>query len=158
MTGAYLRAKRGDKFENVEIEHLTDAELEEKFSSRDPAELVNWIKMLCGTIRRLEPLLDELVRDGILTLVDKEPAAADQADVLPPIPQPAEEPEPSFMNVDVLDVDPPSGWRYGFPKTWDRRTDPDMVMWLIKNGYPEKAARDPGLVLRFLAVTQETRE
>lgn len=71
MTGAWLRVKRDDKFENVEVEHLTDAELEEKFSSRDPAELVNWIKLLCGTIRRLEPLLAELVRDGILTLADR---------------------------------------------------------------------------------------
>lgn len=26
MTGAYLRVKRGDKWENIEVEHLTDDE------------------------------------------------------------------------------------------------------------------------------------
>lgn len=31
-------------------------------------------------------------------------------------------------------VDPPSGWRYGFPKVWDR-VDP-LHDWLVKNGYP----------------------
>lgn len=68
MTGAYLRAKRGDKWENIEVENLTDEELEEKFLKRSPEELVNWMKMLCAKIRQVEPILVQLEKDGILTL------------------------------------------------------------------------------------------
>jgi hypothetical protein len=34
-------------------------------------------------------------------------------------------------------IDPPSGWRYGFPKIWNPNTDSDMHKWLVDNGYPE---------------------
>jgi hypothetical protein len=34
-------------------------------------------------------------------------------------------------------IDPPSGWRYGFPKIWDPVAEPDIKVWLIANGYPE---------------------
>lgn len=33
-------------------------------------------------------------------------------------------------------VDPPSGWKYGFPKQWSG--EGDMTEWLIENGYPQK--------------------
>jgi len=33
-------------------------------------------------------------------------------------------------------VDPPSGWKYGFPKIWDGKGSMDD--WLISEGYPEK--------------------
>lgn len=34
-------------------------------------------------------------------------------------------------------VDPPNGWRYGFPKACpDDRWD-DMEEWLIEQGYPQ---------------------
>jgi hypothetical protein len=33
-------------------------------------------------------------------------------------------------------VDPPSGWRYGFPKIWTRQVP--LEQWLIDNGYPEQ--------------------
>lgn len=69
MTGAYLRAKRGDKWENIEVENLTDEELEEKFLKRTPEELVNWMKMLCAKIRQVEPILVQLEKEGILTMV-----------------------------------------------------------------------------------------
>lgn len=68
MTGAYLRAKRDDKWENVEVEHLTNEELKEKFIGRSPEELVNWMIMLCEKIRHVEPLLDELVKEGIIEI------------------------------------------------------------------------------------------
>ena len=32
-------------------------------------------------------------------------------------------------------VDPPSGWRYGFPKIYKK--DRPIQQWLIDNGYPE---------------------
>ena len=35
-------------------------------------------------------------------------------------------------------VDPPSGWKYGFPMVWDRESEPDMRAWLVQNGYPQK--------------------
>lgn len=32
-------------------------------------------------------------------------------------------------------IDPPSGWKYGFPKAMPKDvTDP--IKWLIENGYP----------------------
>jgi hypothetical protein len=34
-------------------------------------------------------------------------------------------------------IDPPSGWRYGFPKIWDPQAEPDLQVWLIESGYPE---------------------
>jgi hypothetical protein len=70
MTGAYLRAVRNGKWDNVEVEHLTDEELRDKFISRAPEELVNWMSMLCATIRQIEPILNGLVEDGILKIAD----------------------------------------------------------------------------------------
>lgn len=31
-------------------------------------------------------------------------------------------------------VDPPSGWRFGFPKIWDQKGD--IGEWLKREGYP----------------------
>lgn len=67
MTGAYLIAVRNGERIPVEVEHLTLEELQEKFAHRTPEELVSWINMLCQKIRELEPLLDELERNGIIT-------------------------------------------------------------------------------------------
>lgn len=61
----------------------------------------------------------------------------------------------SWMEADELMVDPPSGWRYGFPKVWNRKTHPDMVAWLIENGYPAKKANDRNLIYRFMSVPQK---
>jgi len=33
-------------------------------------------------------------------------------------------------------VDPPSGWRYDFPKLWDGKGD--VMEWIVKNGYPKR--------------------
>jgi hypothetical protein len=71
MTGAYLRAIRNGKWDNVEVEHLTEQELRDKFLTRPPLELVNWIHMLCNKIREIEPIFNGLVEDGILARVDK---------------------------------------------------------------------------------------
>lgn len=32
-------------------------------------------------------------------------------------------------------INPPDGFKYGFPKVWDRTTT--IQEWLIENGYPE---------------------
>lgn len=69
MTGAYLRAQRNGQWTNVEVEHLTDEELRDKFLHRPAEELVNWMAMLCAKIRQIEPVFDGLVKDGILAVV-----------------------------------------------------------------------------------------
>jgi hypothetical protein len=69
MTGAYLRAQRNGHWTNVEVEHLTDEELRDKFLHRPAEEIVNWMSMLCAKIRQLEPVFDGLVKDGILERV-----------------------------------------------------------------------------------------
>jgi len=40
-------------------------------------------------------------------------------------------------------VDPPAGWRYGFPKKYDTK-DGDMREWLVANGYPQEEIEDLG--------------
>ena len=34
-------------------------------------------------------------------------------------------------------IDPPSGWKFGFPKLYDRDKYPDVNSWLVDNGYPQ---------------------
>lgn len=41
-------------------------------------------------------------------------------------------------------IDPPSGWQYGFPKIWDTRQEPDVIKWLVENGYPQFKIDDLG--------------
>lgn len=43
----------------------------------------------------------------------------------------------------VLMIDPPEGWRYGFPKPVHEKfhtlgSDFDLGRWLVSEGYPEK--------------------
>ena len=68
MTGAYLLALRDGERKPVEVEFLTDAEIDEKFSTRTPEELVSWVKLLCKALRNIDPLLQDLERDGIIQL------------------------------------------------------------------------------------------
>jgi len=40
-------------------------------------------------------------------------------------------------------IDPPSGWRYGFPKQFpDEVKDEDLEKWVVENGYPQKLVDD----------------
>jgi len=50
-------------------------------------------------------------------------------------------------------VDPPQGWRYGFPLLYDPGKDGDLARWLVVNGYPEHLARQ-GLPCTFTATTE----
>lgn len=36
----------------------------------------------------------------------------------------------------ALWIDPPSGWRYGFPKIYSGQGN--VLEWLVENGYPQK--------------------
>ena len=40
-------------------------------------------------------------------------------------------------------IDPPSGWKYGFPKEIPEDVD-DTRQWLIDNGYPESEIKALG--------------
>lgn len=66
MTGAYFRVKRGDQLENVEIEHLTESELVMVLAEKDQRYLISAISLLCKTIAHIEPLFQQLERDGII--------------------------------------------------------------------------------------------
>ena len=35
-------------------------------------------------------------------------------------------------------IDPPAGWKYGFPKVYDQSVDGDCTAWMLKNGYPQR--------------------
>lgn len=45
-------------------------------------------------------------------------------------------------------IDPPSGWRYGFPKPIPEDVK-DIKKWLIDNGYPEKEIENMGELLTY---------
>lgn len=34
-------------------------------------------------------------------------------------------------------IDPPSGWRYGFPKPLPEPKPIETLKWLVENGYPQ---------------------
>ena len=48
MTGAYLRIQREDKWQNVEIEYLTDEERNELFKDSNSEELLKWLNFMCN--------------------------------------------------------------------------------------------------------------
>jgi len=50
MTGAYLRAKRGEVITNIEVEYLTNKERGEMFKERDTTELIRWLNLVCNTL------------------------------------------------------------------------------------------------------------
>jgi len=51
-------------------------------------------------------------------------------------------------------VDPPEGWRWGFPRLYDPQADGDMTEWMVRCGYPERLARQ-GLPCTFTACTED---
>lgn len=71
MTGAYLRVERNGKWENIEVEHLTDDERFIIFSKKEPLVIMQWLDLLCDNVCANEALLDRLVADGIIDKVQK---------------------------------------------------------------------------------------
>jgi len=64
MTGAYLRVKRNDKWENIEVEYLTDEERETIL--KDDDRLINWLHLVCNKLSQLDPLLKGLEEEGLI--------------------------------------------------------------------------------------------
>lgn len=44
----------------------------------------------------------------------------------------------------ALIIDPPSGWKYGFPKPIPEDRRYDSLTWLVEQGYPEKLIEELG--------------
>jgi len=52
MTGIVIRVERDKKFQNIELEDLTDEERKTFFKDYDNAECVDWINVLCAWIKK----------------------------------------------------------------------------------------------------------
>ena len=37
----------------------------------------------------------------------------------------------------TLWIDPPSGWKYGFPKAYTKPEDQSLEAWMLEQGYPQ---------------------
>ena len=48
MTGAYLRIQREGKWQNVELEYLTDEERQELFKEAGTEEVLKWLNFMCN--------------------------------------------------------------------------------------------------------------
>ena len=53
MTGAYLRIKSEGKWQNVEIEYLSDKEREELFKEAGTEEVLKWLNFMCNQYEHL---------------------------------------------------------------------------------------------------------
>ena len=43
-------------------------------------------------------------------------------------------------------VDPPEGWKYGFPAIYDHEKDGQLSEWIVKRGYPISLIQEYGNV------------
>lgn len=59
MTGAYLRVKRNDEWQNIEVEYLTDSERKELFENRSVEELMRWLNLTCHQLVEIESFMVE---------------------------------------------------------------------------------------------------
>lgn len=74
MTGAYLRTKRDNRWENIEVDQLTDAELDELERSQGAERGWVWAKFLAKWIRENVKEQDGSDRDrDVLKLISLEP-------------------------------------------------------------------------------------
>ena len=60
MTGAYLRVKREGKYQNVEIEYLSDGERQELFKEASNEEVLKWLNFMCN---QYEGLVLEVINE-----------------------------------------------------------------------------------------------
>jgi hypothetical protein len=50
----------------------------------------------------------------------------------------------------ILYIDPPDGWRFGFPKAMPLDLEAEArPAWLVEQGYPAHLANDPNLMCRY---------
>ena len=48
------------------------------------------------------------------------------------------------MQSNMIWVDPPEGWRYGFPAIYDPEKDGQMSDWIVRKGYPLQTIKEYG--------------
>lgn len=84
---------------------------------------------------------------------EKEAMRYGNEDESAPSPQPPALLRPEWVGQPYW-VDPPSGWKYGFPRLYDPAKDGPMRLWLIKNGYPKTLA-DKNLPCTFTAKSED---
>lgn len=54
---------------------------------------------------------------------------------------------------DLILVDPPMGWRYGFPKPMPVNTD-NIRKWLVDNGYPSELISEDTMFIRYIPIEE----
>lgn len=58
----------------------------------------------------------------------------------------------------ALIYDPPSGWRYGFPRPYNPLPNESLKDTLIRDGYPEKEAEFGAKYCRFIGPYEELKQ
>jgi hypothetical protein len=60
----------------------------------------------------------------------------------------------------MLLIDPPSGWKFGFPKPYDNPENKPIEEWLVNNGYPASEFNKEGkcYYCRFLGEREELEQ
>lgn len=53
------------------------------------------------------------------------------------------------LDPDRLMIDPPSGWRYGFPKRIPREHQHRTIEWMIEQGYPRHLTEQKHFYVRY---------
>jgi hypothetical protein len=48
------------------------------------------------------------------------------------------------MQSNMIWVDPPEGWKYGFPAIYDPNTDGQLSEWIVRKGYPLLTIKEYG--------------
>jgi hypothetical protein len=48
------------------------------------------------------------------------------------------------LNNKSIWVDPPEGWKYGFPAIYDPEKDGQMSEWIVNKGYPLEVIKEYG--------------
>ena len=79
MTGAFVRVKRNDKMENVEVEYLSVEERVDLFKDRDKEEILRWLDLTCSFLCEFEEVPKEeaeSINDNLNDLIiEEEPEA-----------------------------------------------------------------------------------
>jgi hypothetical protein len=125
---------------------LTDAEREAVECAATFADEDGWL--MKEQIATLRGLLERMSGDAALSGVGQSTSTPN------PHATPDECSVPAEWTSRPHWVDPPSGWRYGFPRLYDPAADGDMTAWMIANGYPERLANQ-GLPCTFTASTED---
>ena len=50
----------------------------------------------------------------------------------------------SIDRLHMMWIDPPEGWKYGFPAIYDPNTDGQLSEWIVKRGYPISLIQEYG--------------